>query len=187
MAMTTTLADHLRSLPDERLAALFERRPDLVVPVPSDMSALAVRAQSRVSVARALDGLDQFTLEILDAMRLSRFGDGTTSIDALLALTSTVSGGPDPATVRRAVDRLRARVLASGPADSVHVIPTVDEVSSPYPAGLGRPAAELDPEVAALCADPARLRRALLAAPPAARAVLDRLAAGPPVGTVAAE
>ena len=32
-------------------------------------------------------------------------------------------------------------------------------------------------------ADPARVRRALIAAPPEARAVLDRLAEGPPVGT----
>ncbi len=70
--MTTTLADHLRSLPDEALAALLRLRPDLVVPVPADLSALALRAQSRVSVARALDGFDQFTLEILDAARLSR-------------------------------------------------------------------------------------------------------------------
>ena len=36
-------------------------RPDLVVPVPADLSALAVRAQSRLSVARALDSLDRFT------------------------------------------------------------------------------------------------------------------------------
>jgi hypothetical protein len=64
------------------------------------------------------------------------------------------------------------------------VVGGVDEVSSPYPAGLGRPAAELDAAAAALCADPARLRRTLLAAPPPARAVLDRLAAGPPVGTL---
>ena len=51
--MATTLADHLRSLPDDALGALVRQRPDLVVPVPSDISALAVRAQSRVSVARA--------------------------------------------------------------------------------------------------------------------------------------
>jgi len=70
--MTTSLADHLRSLPDESLAALLQLRPDLVVPVPADVSALAIRAQSRVSVARALDGLDQFTLQILDAARLTR-------------------------------------------------------------------------------------------------------------------
>ncbi|HZN16819.1 MAG TPA: helicase-associated domain-containing protein [Micromonosporaceae bacterium] len=184
--MTTTLADHLRSLPDDGLTTLLELRPDLVVPVPSDVPALAVRVQSRVSVARALDALDLFTLEILDAVRLSRAPEGTSSVNAVLALTAAVPGGPDPAAVRRAVDRLRALVLVYGPDQAMHVVATVDEVCPPYPAGLGRPAEELDPEVATLCADPARLRRTLLSAPPPARAVLDRLASGPPVGTVAA-
>ncbi|RKF27734.1 helicase-associated domain-containing protein [Micromonospora globbae] len=182
--MTTSLADHLRSLPDESLAALLQLRPDLVVPVPADVSALATRAQSRVSVARALDGLDQFTLQILDAARLTRDpADGTTSTEAVLAMATAGPRPPAPTTVRGAVDRLRALFLLYGPENALTVVASVDEVS-PYPAGLGRPAAELDPRTAALCADPAKLRRTLLAAPPSARAILDRLAAGPPVGSV---
>ncbi|MGN9905979.1 helicase-associated domain-containing protein [Phytohabitans sp. LJ34] len=178
--MATTLAEQLRSLPDRALAALLQLRPDLVMPVPSDLSALAVRAQSRVSVARALDGLDQFTLQVLDAVRLTRDpDDGTTSVDAVLAMAKGETAG-----VREALGRLRALLLVPGPDEALHVVGGVDEVSSPYPAGLGRPAAELDPAAAALCADPARLRRTLLAAPPPARAVLDRLADGPPVGTL---
>ncbi|GFJ90046.1 hypothetical protein Prum_036880 [Phytohabitans rumicis] len=178
--MATTLADYLRALPDRALGTLLRLRPDLVMPVPADLSALAVRAQSRVSVARALDGLDQFTLQVLDAARLTRDpDDGTTSVDAVLAMAR----GDAPAA-REALDRLRALLLVPGPEESLHVVGGVDEVSSPYPAGLGRPAAELDASAAALCADPARLRRTLLSAPPAARAVLDRLAAGPPVGTL---
>lgn len=183
--MTTSLADHLRSLPDEALAALLQLRPDLVLPVPTDLSALALRAQSRVSVARSLDGLDQFTLQILDGARLTRDpADGATSVDAVLAIAAAPSQGADPAAVRAALNRLRALFLLYGPEHALQVVPGVDEVSSPYPAGLGRPAAELDPTAAQLCADPARLRRTVLAAPPAARAILDRLAAGPPVGTL---
>ncbi|GAA3735804.1 helicase-associated domain-containing protein [Micromonospora maritima] len=182
--MTTSLADHLRALPDESLAALLQLRPDLVVPVPADVSALALRAQSRVSVARALDGLDQFTLQILDAARLTRGPEGGTSTDQILAMATAGPHPPAPTTVRAAVDRLRARFLLYGPEHDLRVVGGVDEVS-PYPAGLGRPAAELDARAAALCADPAKLRRTLLSAPPSARAVLDRLAAGPPVGTVA--
>ncbi|MEU8259269.1 helicase-associated domain-containing protein [Micromonospora sp. NPDC048999] len=182
--MTTSLADHLRTLPDESLAALLRLRPDLVVPVPADVSALAIRAQSRVSVARALDGLDQFTLQILDAARLTRGPEGGgTATEAILALATTGPHPPAPTAVRGAVDKLRALFLLYGPEHELHVVGGVDEVS-PYPAGLGRPAAELDPRTAALCADPAKLRRTLLAAPPSARAILDRLAAGPPVGTV---
>ncbi|MEV4626702.1 helicase-associated domain-containing protein [Micromonospora sp. NPDC049523] len=183
--MTTSLADHLRSLPDEALAALLQLRPDLVLPVPADISALAVRAQSRVSVARALDGLDQFTLQILDGARLTRDpADGATSVDAILAVAAVPTHGADPAAVRAALNRLRALFLLYGPEHALQVVPGVDEVSSPYPAGLGRSATDLDPAAAALCADPARLRRTVLAAPPAARAILDRLAAGPPVGTL---
>jgi hypothetical protein len=176
-----TFADHLRTLPDDGLAALLRLRPDLVVPVPADLSALAVRAQSRVSVARALDPLDRFTLEILDALRLARI-DGLTSVDAVHALVAAGSDAPEPARVRAAINRLRALFLVYGPEQALRVAAGVDEVCPPYPAGLGRPAQELDADAAALCADPAGLRRTVLAAPPAARAVLDRLAAGPPLG-----
>ncbi|HEX5597506.1 MAG TPA: helicase-associated domain-containing protein [Micromonosporaceae bacterium] len=183
--MTATLADHLGALPDNALGALLRLRPDLLVPVPTDLSALAVRAQSRVSVARALDGLDQFTLQVLDAVRLTRDpANGLASTDAVFSLTAAAAHPVEPAAVRAALDRLRALLLVYGPDTALQVVAGVDEVSSPYPAGLGRPAVELDPAAAELCADPARLRRTLLSAPPPARAILDRLAAGPPVGTL---
>ena len=183
--MSTGFADQVRALPDDELAALVRLRPDLVVPVPADLSALIARAQARVSVARALDPLDRFTLEVLDAVRLSRVGE-LASVEAVLALATAGRTAPDPGAVRDAVDRLRALLLVYGPDDALRVVPSVDEVSSPYPAGLGRPAAVLAPETAAICADPAGLRRTVLAAPPPSRAVLDRLAAGPPVGTTTA-
>ncbi|GIE81175.1 hypothetical protein Aph02nite_71250 [Actinoplanes philippinensis] len=179
--MATTFADQLRSLPDEALGALIQLRPDLVIPVPADVSALAVRAQSRNSVARCLDGLDEFTLAVLDAARLTRAADtALTSVRAVLELTTGIS----EEDVRLAIDRLRVRFLLHGPEDGLQVVGAVDEVTSPYPAGLGRPADFLDPQAAALCADPAKLRRTVLAAPPGARAVLDRLAAGPPIGAL---
>ncbi|MGH3715681.1 MAG: helicase-associated domain-containing protein, partial [Micromonosporaceae bacterium] len=170
-----TFADYLRSLPDEALAALLRARPDLAVPVPGDVSALATRAQSRLSVARALEQLDQFTLEILDAVRLLG-GSGV----AYQEVAGLVADG----AVRRAVDTLRARGLVYGADDDLHVVPTVEECCSPYPANLGRPAAALDAVAAQLAGDPAALRQAVDAAPEPARRVLERLAAGPPIGTV---
>ncbi|AGZ38706.1 helicase-associated domain-containing protein [Actinoplanes friuliensis] len=180
--MATAFADQLRSLTDDALGALIQLRPDLVVPVPADVSALAVRAQSRGSVSRCLDTLDEFTLAVLDAARLSRAVEtAQTSVAAILELTT---GSADPADVRVAIDRLRARFLLHGPEEALQVVGAVDEVTSPYPAGLGRPADYLDAQAAALCADKAKLRRTVLAASPGARAVLDRLAAGPPVGAL---
>ena len=157
--MTNDLAQIIRALPDETLGALLRLRPDLVVPVPSDTYALAIRSQSKVSLARALDSLDQFTLEIVDAVRLGAL--------------------PDHPAVPRALARLRERFLLVGD----DLVPGIEEVCPPYAAGLGRPAALLGDEIAELVSDPARLRRTLLSAPPTARAVLDRLAEGPPIGT----
>src|SRR3954452_16117210 len=135
--MATNLSDLLRALPDEALGALLQLRPDLVVPVPSDLSALSASAQPRGSVARCLDGLDQFTLEILDAVRLSWDGE-TTSEAAALALA-----GDTPAA-RVALGRLRDRFLVYGTPRDLHVAGAVSEVTSPSPAGLGRPAEQLD-------------------------------------------
>lgn len=165
------LADILRGLPDEALAALLRLRPDLVTPTPTDTATLAARAQSTISVARALDDLDQFTLEILDGLRLLP----QPSLSAVVAL-SQHPGVPD------AVNRLRARFLVHGDLEALRLVPAIEDVSSPFPAGLGRPAAQLSPDVAELVGDPAKMRRALLSAPAPARAVLDRLAEGPPVG-----
>jgi hypothetical protein len=183
--MTSKLSDHLRALPDDGLGAVLRLRPDLVVPIPSDISALAARAQGRVSVARALDGLDQFTLEVLDGLRLVRGEGATAAVETLLPLAT--EAGAEPAQVRRAIDRLKARFLVYGDDAALHLVKAIDELNTPYPAGLGRPAADLDVEVAELVADPAGVRRTLLSAPPEARAILDRLAAGPPVGSVHAD
>src|SRR2546423_5782697 len=107
--MSLTLAEYLRALPDGGLSALVAARPDLVLPVPADMSALAVRAQSRLSVARALDGLDRFTLEILDGVRLACGGAEPVAAAAVVALA--VAGSGDAAAGPAALDPPPARGL----------------------------------------------------------------------------
>ena len=181
--MAATLTDALRDLPDDRLVALLRLRPDLLVPAPPDLSVLAARIQSRISVLRAVDRLDQFHLEILDALRLTRNQDGRTSLDDVLAIAAAPAGGASAARVRGAVRHLHAHLLVYGPEEELRVVAAVDEVTGPYPAGLGRPAAELAAATDNLVADPARLRRTVLSAPPAARAVLERLATAGPGGT----
>src|SRR6516162_1853727 len=94
--MTTKLVDYLRALPDEALGALLQRRPDLVVPVPADLAALASRLQGRASVLRALDRLDLFTLEILDGLRLVRDRTGNAPVEALLTMAAEAGVGSGP-------------------------------------------------------------------------------------------
>lgn len=59
-------ADYLRALDDAALIAIFTNRPDLVTPVPPDIASLAIRASSAPSLARAVDGLNKWQLQILE-------------------------------------------------------------------------------------------------------------------------
>lgn len=62
-----TFADELRARADDALASLFKLRPDLVSPVPNDFSALAARATSTPSLVRALDSINMWHYQIIEA------------------------------------------------------------------------------------------------------------------------
>ena len=62
-----SFADELRARSDEAIAHLFAVRPDLLSPVPTDLSALSARANSTPSLMRALESLNKFQLEVLTA------------------------------------------------------------------------------------------------------------------------
>ncbi|EFH31376.1 conserved hypothetical protein, partial [Streptomyces pristinaespiralis ATCC 25486] len=66
-----TLAEALRARDDEELAALLRARPDLLSPVPNDVTQLATRAGTRASVVRALERLDRFTLQTAEALAVA--------------------------------------------------------------------------------------------------------------------
>ena len=63
---TRSYADYLRALDDAALISMFNHRPDLVTPVPPDMASLAVRASSAPSLARAVDALNKWQLQVLE-------------------------------------------------------------------------------------------------------------------------
>lgn len=189
----TSLTDWLRGRDDRQLAHLLRLRPDLALPAPPDLSALAARVGVRTSTQRAVDGLDAHTLRALETLVLAADDDGT-----------VVAPPPD------ALEALLDRALIWGDAARVQLVSTVRESVGPYPAGLGRPAAVLLPYVpdvqlvgvlrhlglppgpqpragaaiAAVLSDPRRVQELLAAADPAEREVLDRLAEGPPIGSV---
>ncbi len=130
-----TLADQLRSWPEERLAGLLAARPDLVSPAPADSSQLASRAGTRASVLRAVDQLSLLELAVLDAAVVL---GGTTSG---AALRRAVHAAPD--RVDEAVARVRDLALLWGEDDSLRVLSVVTDVVGARPAGLGPPAATL--------------------------------------------
>ena len=195
-----TLAEQLRTSSDAELAVLLRNRPDLLTPPPSDVAALAARATTQTSVRRAMDRLDAFALQTLDVLAASPEPTGAAAVRDLL--------GADP---HPALDRLRALGLVWGPDDALHLVRAVRSLL-PEPAGLGPSAATAltsygPSRLAGLLADlalpgtgdPVAAARqvgellsrgqdvaALLEGAPAeARAVLERLTWGPPVGRVA--
>jgi len=199
-----SLADDLRARADEALAALLRARPDLITPVPTDMTNLVARATTRASVARALDHLDQFALQVVDALVL--LPDPTTYA-ALRGLLPV-----DDEAVRGVLGRLREQALLWGPDEALRTVRTLRDVIGPTPAELGPPVEAIlpfgyppsrlqhlladlglpptpDPVSAAIAvrdlfADEARLTALLDKAPPEARELLARLAWGPPTGQV---
>ena len=170
-----SLAEDLRQRTDEELQSLLSHRPDLLHPVPADISALATRATSGPSTSRALDRLSTFELQLLHA--LASLGDPAKK-DAVAAGLPDV----DDAHISEAIVRLRSLALLWGGDDELHVIRPVREALGNYPAGLGPAMADGRRAVAVYVEDPTELDRVLAEAPAAAIDALDKLVWGPPVG-----
>ncbi|MES9805069.1 helicase-associated domain-containing protein [Streptomyces cinereoruber] len=215
-AAPRTLAEALRTRGDEGLAALLRARPDLLNPVPNDLTQLATRAGTRGSVVRALERLDRFALQTAEALAVA---PDPAPYPVLLALLTGDEGDPAiEAALPGAVALLREQALVWGEDDRLRLVRTARELLSPSPqhpspTGLGPTVAEAtsgmspgrvqeiiaaaglpathDPvsAVAALTGlftDRARMGALLDGAPPEALAVLDRLVWGPPYGEVTA-
>ncbi|MGP3983519.1 helicase-associated domain-containing protein [Streptomyces sp. KR80] len=149
-----TLAEELRGRPDGELAALLRARPDLVSPVPGDLTQLATRAGTRASVVRALERLDRFALQTAEALAVA---PDPCPYATLLALMAGDDGDDDVTReLPRAVATLRTQALVWGGGDRLHLVrtarevlapaapgaPGVSGVAGPSPTGLGPTVAE---------------------------------------------
>jgi len=125
-----TLTAWLRACSDDELTRLFELRPDLATPPPPDFDILAARLEIRVSVLRALDTLDTFTLEVGAAFALL---PSAASAEELSTFCGGLAVGP-------AIAALRVRGLLWGPDDALRLVGAARDALGDRPLGLGRPA-----------------------------------------------
>lgn len=109
----------LRRRSTAELVDLLQQRPDLAVPPPASLSALAGRALTRSSMDRALAALTTRELAVLDALRTHGFADAE-------ALAMSVGLPPAEVAAVLAILRRRALVVAGAPVwplremDSLH-------------------------------------------------------------------
>ncbi len=198
-----SLADALRAASDDQLAALLSARPELLVPVPVDLSQLAFRAASGSAVARALDRLDRWHLQVLEAACVA----GTVSADQLHTLLAPAP----PAAIDAVVDELLTEALLWDDGTGLVAVSGAREVAGPaardmgpalemtvgslsearrldLAADLGLPAPrDTDHAIDAIVdvlSEPDEVLALLEAAPEPAVELLRRLASGTPVGTV---
>ncbi|WP_419995958.1 helicase C-terminal domain-containing protein [Streptomyces boninensis] len=157
-----TLAEDLRARPDDALADLLHLRPDLLSPVPNDITQLATRAGTRASVLRAVERLDRFALQTAEALAVAQDPCPYETLDALMAGEDKAPDVSD--ALPGAVRRLRARALVWGPEESgvLHLVRTARELLSP-PSGGPPPPTGLGPPVtdAAAGMSPIRLQQLL--------------------------
>ncbi|MFH8725673.1 helicase-associated domain-containing protein [Streptomyces termitum] len=141
-----TLAEALRARGNDGLAALLRARPDLLGPVPNDVTQLATRAGTRASVVRALERLDRFALQTAQALAVA---PDPAPYPVLLGLL-TGDGESDPRIAEalpRAVALLREQALVWGGDDRLRLVRTARELLAPSPqhpspTGLGPAVAE---------------------------------------------
>ncbi len=157
-----SFADYLRSLDDQGLIALFESRSDLANPIPPDIASLAVRASSIPSLVRAVDALNKWQLQVLEAA--SVLPEPFTEKE-LLNYTDK--------SAKFLISTLVARGLIYLDKDGYRLPTNLREV-------LGNEVAALGP------ASPKKLKlKELENAPAPSKKVLDAMVWGPPRGAVA--
>ena len=161
MRPAASFAEELRARSDADIAELFAVRSDLTAPVPNDFSSLAARATSTPSLVRALDTLNLFQYQVLEAIAAL---EEPLSIESLIDAT-------DPAAERE-LDPLWSKALIYFDGGKIRIARALRELLGANPAGLG-PVSLGKPKISALAK-----------APPGATQILNALTWGPPKGAI---
>ena len=156
-----SFSDYLRSVDDEAFLKLFISRPDLVIPVPPDIASLAVRACSAPSLARAIDSLNQWQFQVLEAAASL---NEPFNLKNLTTITDKAASS--------ALDHLISVGLIYPSDDGMRLPSQLRDVIGNEPAGLG-PASIAKVKIAEIDKAPAEAKK-----------VLERLIWGPPRGSV---
>ena len=155
-------ADYLRALDDAALISMFSHRPDLVTPVPPDMASLAVRASSAPSLARAVDALNKWQLQVLEVCAILPEPFSEKDVTSLTEKSALF-----------VIPGLIERGLLYTDKDGLRTPTTLKEVLGNEIAGLG-PASMSKLKVKKLDEVPAPSKK-----------VLDAMVWGPPRGSIA--
>ena len=156
-----SFAQELRERSDEDLTKLFTLRPDLITPVPADMTALSTRATSAPSLLRALETLNQWQFQVLEVC--AALSDPFTSKE-VIALSDKAA--------ELVIAHLHSIALIYRDGYGYRMPRAVRDILGNEPAGLGpQSASPIDFKVIAK-------------APAAAKEVLDKLTWGTPRGQV---
>ncbi|MGY0462391.1 helicase C-terminal domain-containing protein [Kitasatospora sp. cg17-2] len=171
-----TLAEELRARPDDDLVALLRSRPDLLNPVPGDLTQLTARLSSRASALRALERLDRFTLQTAEALAALPDASSPTAVRTLLAGPAKVKPHPEAtplsaadraavaAALPRALATLRDRALLWGPDNGLRLVIAAREALAPTAANPGRTGLGPTFAEASTGMSPARLQQLLASA-----------------------
>ena len=154
-------ADYLRALDDAALISMFSHRPDLVTPVPPDIASLAVRASSAPSLARAVDGLNKWQLQVLEVCAILEEPFTEKEVAAITEKSALFI-----------IPGLIERGLLYQDSDGLRTPTNLKEVLGNEIAGLG-PTSMVTLKL-----------KKLDDAPPAAKKVLEAMVWGPPRGTI---
>ena len=158
-----SLADELRARSDENLQTLFMLRPDLLAPLPTDITALAARASSAPSISRVLDSLNTWEIQVLEIIAVLA---EPVTLEKLLEVAGKNAHAP--------FEKFLTLALLYIDEDQIRILNSVRDALGPEPANLGPIG----------LGDQQRWRKKIDEAPAAARAMLDKLTWGPPRGTV---